>query len=49
MAVRMVTNRGTGGPFRPNDLDSKSVRLVIDVLWDKHPECVVPSEEDFDA
>ena len=47
-AVRMVTNRGTGGPYRPNDLDSKSGRPVIDVLREKHPECVVPSERDFD-
>ena len=48
-AVRIVTNRGTGGPYRPNDLDSKSGRTVINVHWDKHPDCVVPSEEDFDA
>ncbi|KAL3822014.1 hypothetical protein ACHAXA_003000 [Cyclostephanos tholiformis] len=48
-AVRMVTNRGTGGPYRPNDLDSKSRRPVIDVLREKHPESVVPSEWDFDA
>ena len=48
-AVRMVTNRGTGGPYRPNDLDSKSGRPVINVLWEKHPESVVPSEWDFDA
>jgi hypothetical protein len=48
-AVRMVTNRGTGGPYRPNDLDSKSGRPVIDVLREKHPECVVPLEWDFDA
>ncbi|KAL3812075.1 hypothetical protein ACHAXA_002879 [Cyclostephanos tholiformis] len=48
-AIRMVTDRGAGGPYRPNDLDSKSGRPVIDVLRDKHPACVVPSEEDFDA
>ncbi|KAL3826902.1 hypothetical protein ACHAXA_000870, partial [Cyclostephanos tholiformis] len=48
-AVRMVTNRGTGGPYRPTNLDSKSGRPVIDVLWEKHPDCVVPSEWDFDA
>ncbi len=48
-AVRMVTNRGTGGPYRPNDLDSKSGWPVIDVLREKHPECIVPSEWDFDA
>jgi hypothetical protein len=49
VAVRMVTNRGIGGPYRPNDLDSKSRRPVIDVLREKHPECVVPLEWDFDA
>ncbi len=48
-AVRMVTNRGTGGPYRPNNLDSKSGCPVIDVLWEKHLDCVVPLEEDFDA
>jgi hypothetical protein len=48
-AVRMVTDRGTGGPYRPNDLDSKSGRPVIDVLREKNPDCVVPLEEDFDA
>ncbi len=47
-AVWMVTNRGTGGPYCPNDLDSKCGRPVIDVLQEKHPECVVPSEWDFD-
>ncbi len=48
-AVRMVTNRGTGGSYRPWDLDSKSGRPVIDVLREKHPASHVPSEEDFDA
>ncbi|KAL3806424.1 hypothetical protein ACHAXA_007766, partial [Cyclostephanos tholiformis] len=48
-AVWMVTDHGAGGPYRPNNLDSKSGRPVIDVLRDKHPACVVPSEEDFDA
>ncbi len=48
-AVRMVTDRGTGGPYCPNDLDSKSGWPVIDVLWDKHLDCVVPLEGDFNA
>ena len=48
-AVWVVTDRGTGGPYRPNNLDSKSGRPVIDVLQDKHPDCVVPLEEDFNA
>jgi hypothetical protein len=48
-AVRMITNRGGGGPYHPHDLDSKSGRPVINVLCEKHPDCCVPSEEDFDA
>jgi hypothetical protein len=48
-AVRMVTNRGTGGAYRPFNLDSKSGRPVIEVLCEKHPASRVPSEEDFDA
>jgi hypothetical protein len=48
-AVWMVTNRGAGGPHCPHNLDSKSGRPVIDVLWDKHPDCRVPLEEDFNA
>ena len=48
-AVRMVTNRGTGGAYRPFDLDCKSERPVIEVLREKHPASHVPSEEDFDA
>ncbi|KAL3810422.1 hypothetical protein ACHAXA_005630 [Cyclostephanos tholiformis] len=48
-AVRMVTNRDGGKPYSPNDLDSKSGRVVIDVLREKHPDCPVPSEKAFDA
>ncbi len=48
-AVRLVTNRGTGGSYWPWDLDSKSGRPVIEVLREKHPASRVPSEEDFDA
>jgi len=48
-AVLMVTNRGTGGAYRPFDLDSKSGRPIIEVLREKHPASHVPSEEDFDA
>ena len=33
-AIRMVTNRGTGGLYRPHDLDSKSGWPIINVLWD---------------
>jgi len=45
----MMTNRGTGGAYRPFDLDSKSGRPVIEVLHEKHPASRVPSEEDFGA
>jgi hypothetical protein len=48
-AIRMVTNRGGGGPYHPHNLDSKSGRPVIDVLHEKQFDCCVPSEEDFDA
>ncbi len=47
--IWMVTNRGTGGPYGPHNLDSKSRRPVINVLRDKHPDCCVPLDEDFDA
>jgi hypothetical protein len=48
-AIRMVTIRGAGRPYRPHNLDSKYRRLVINVLWDKHLDCCVPLEEDFDS
>ena len=48
-AIRMVTNRGGGGPYHPHDLDSKSGCPVINVLCEKHRDCHVLSEEDFDA
>ena len=48
-AVRMVTERDPGGLFRPSDLCSKTGRLVMDVLRDKHPTAVVPPPEDFDT
>jgi hypothetical protein len=48
-AIRMVTNKGGGGPYHPHDLDSKYGHPVIDVLREKHPDYRVPSEEDFDA
>jgi hypothetical protein len=49
MVLGGKVHRGTEGPYCPNDLDSKSGRPVIDMLWDKHPDCVVPSEWNFDA
>ncbi len=48
-AIRMVTNRGAGRPYRPHNLDSKSGCLVINVLRNMHPDCCVPLDEDFDA
>jgi hypothetical protein len=48
-AVWMVTNRGAGGPYCLHNLDSKSRRPVINVLMDKHLDCCVPLDKDFDA
>ncbi len=48
-AIQMVTNRRAGGLYCPHDLDSMSGCLVINVLWDKHPDCCVPLDKDFGA
>ena len=48
-AVRMVTDRDPGGPFKPDDKCTKSGRPVIDVLREKHPKAVIPSDEEFDT
>ena len=48
-AARKVTNQDSGGAYHPSDLDSKSGHPVINVLREKHPNCRVPLEEDFDA
>jgi hypothetical protein len=48
-AVWMATNRGAKRPYCPHDLDSKSGCLIIDVLRDIHPDCRMPSDENFDA
>ena len=48
-AVRMVTDRDPGGLFKPDDKCTKSGCPVIDVLREKHPEAVIPSDGDFDA
>jgi hypothetical protein len=47
--VHMVMNRGTGGAYRPFDLDTKSGRPVINMLLEKHPASLVSLREDFDA
>ena len=46
-AVGMVISRDNGGAYCPFDLDTKSSHPVIKVLRAKHPNCHVPSEEDF--
>ena len=48
VAIRMVTNRDSGGVYCQFDLDTKSGHPIIEVLRAKHPNCWVPSEEDFD-
>ncbi len=47
-AMCMVTDRDSGGAYRPYDRDSKSGHPVINVLWEKHPAARVLLEEDFD-
>jgi hypothetical protein len=41
-AVRNLTNRGGGGALAPDQKCTKSERLVLDVLMDKHPEMREP-------
>ncbi len=41
--------QGSRRTISSTNLDSKSRCPVIDVLMDKHPDCRVPSDEDFDA
>ncbi len=48
-AVWMATNKGARRLYHPHDLDSKSGCPVIGVLWDTHPDCRVPLDNDFDA
>jgi hypothetical protein len=48
-AVQMETNRGSGRPYRPHNLDSKSGHPVINLLKDRHPDCRLLSNEDFNA
>eukprot|EP00956_Cyclotella_meneghiniana_P025811 scaffold54612_cov72-Cyclotella_meneghiniana.AAC.3 len=42
-AVRFATERGLGGPLRPDDNCTKSGRLVLDVMKEKHPAITVPA------
>ena len=41
-AVRMATYHEGGGPLQPRDIDAKSGKTVLEVLWDKHPEMMLP-------
>ena len=44
----MVTEQDPGGLLRPSDVISKIGHLVMDVLWNKHPDAVMPPPEDHD-
>ena len=45
-AVRFATERGLGGPYRPDDACTKTGRPVIDILREKFPKIRIP---DMDA
>eukprot|EP00956_Cyclotella_meneghiniana_P031787 scaffold84827_cov23-Cyclotella_meneghiniana.AAC.1 len=46
-AVRFATERGTGGPRRPDEYCSKSGQRILDVLKEKHPSiCVDEADAD---
>ena len=42
-AVRYLTDRESGGVLFPDQVDSKSGKLIKDVLPDKHPQARIPS------
>ena len=44
-AVRFVTLQGAGSVLLPNNMDTRSVRPVIDMLRQKHPALIVPDVE----
>lgn len=46
-ATRTVTDRAGGSLYRPDDLDSKTGRPVLEVLQEKHPKIRIPAAEDF--
>ena len=43
-AVRFATERGEGGPYRPDDPCSKTGRPVIDILREKYPKIRIPEK-----
>ena len=48
-ALLIVTERDPGGLFWLSDICSKTGRLVLDILLDKHPDAVAPTLDDFDV
>ena len=47
-AVRSLTDRVGKGLYKPNDKDTKTGELVIEVLRGKHPKATIPQEAHFD-
>ena len=48
-AVNTVVDTDRGRLYQPEDVCSKTGRMVIDILREKHPEVTVPPDEHFDA
>jgi hypothetical protein len=48
-AVNTVVDTDRGRLYQPDDVCSKTGRMVIDILREKHPEVTVPPDEHFDA
>ena len=46
--VRWLTNRDGGGILNPEDADTKTLRPVIDILREKHPDILIPNLDDED-
>ena len=44
-AVRMATSRGGGGLLRPDSIDAKSCKPVVDVVRDTHPAMQIPDAD----
>ena len=45
-AVRLLTNRQSGGVLGMEDIDAKTGKPVVEVLRDKHPDLMVPNVEE---
>ena len=48
-AVCMITNCDPRGLLKPEDTCSKAGQPVIKVLCEKHPNLIIPPEDDFDV